>query len=38
MNIQVWGGQPKIHEVDHVVILAAGQAKQEVLGFDVPDR
>ena len=36
MNVQVGDGQPKVHQVDHVVGLAAGQPQQKVLRLDIP--
>ena len=36
MNVQVGDGQPKVHQVDHVVGFAAGQPQQKVLRLDIP--
>jgi hypothetical protein len=36
VKVQVGDGQPKVHQVDHVVGLAAGQPQQKVLWLYIP--
>jgi hypothetical protein len=36
LKVDIGDGQPKVHQVDHVVGLAAGQPQQKVLWLYVP--